>query len=264
MSTVFWIATIIMAVLAFAFAAYPLLQERRKPPLLLLGVGMPALAATLYLFVGSPSLIAFAAPPAEHKQSIARKEAPTKNSNAGSIASLVDGLVAKLDQNPDDGENWLLLARSYEYLGRDADAASAYERATELGVTDAELAERLRTETREQIATGPGIRVNVALSGEAQTLVQPTDIVFIFARGADSAGAPAAVLRTRVSELPASFSLNDTHSMAAGNRLSDHERVIVAAKVSRSGSAANTLQGLGAKSAPVPVASADSIVLVIR
>ena len=44
------------------------------------------------------------------------------------IDQMVEGLAAKLRQNPDDAEGWQMLARTYVILKRYADAASAYGR----------------------------------------------------------------------------------------------------------------------------------------
>ena len=56
------------------------------------------------------------------------------------VSSLVDGLSARLHENPDDADGWLLLAKSYRFLERRSDARLAYERAAALGKTDPELA----------------------------------------------------------------------------------------------------------------------------
>lgn len=45
------------------------------------------------------------------------------------IAEMVDGLVEKLRQNPDDRQGWVMLARSYKVLERYPQAAEAYARA---------------------------------------------------------------------------------------------------------------------------------------
>lgn len=72
-----------------------------------------------------------------------------------------------------------------------------------------------------------------------------------------------AVLRKRVRDLPAAFTLDDSMAMAAGMKLSDHPRVIVGARVSKSGSPtpqAGDLEGL--ISTPV-TAGADRLNVVI-
>ncbi len=54
----------------------------------------------------------------------------------GSVASFLPGLEAKVASDPDDGTNWLLLAKSYRHLGRTDDAQEAYAQAVALGFTD--------------------------------------------------------------------------------------------------------------------------------
>jgi cytochrome c-type biogenesis protein CcmH len=62
---------------------------------------------------------------------------------------------------------------------------------------------------------------------------------------------PLAVQRVKVRELPVSFSLDDSMAMAPGMSLSAHPRVVVVARVSRSGSPAAQPGDLQGASAPV-------------
>ena len=52
---------------------------------------------------------------------------------APAIDSLIEPLLKKLQDNPEDAGNWALLARSYEYLGRRQEANEAFARARALG-----------------------------------------------------------------------------------------------------------------------------------
>ena len=47
-------------------------------------------------------------------------------------AALIKSLSARLEQNPNDGKGWAMLARSYAVLGRYTDALPAYEKAVNL------------------------------------------------------------------------------------------------------------------------------------
>jgi cytochrome c-type biogenesis protein CcmH len=81
--------------------------------------------------------------------------------------------------------------------------------------------------------------------------------VFIFARAAEGPRVPLAILRKRVADLPLAFTLDDSLAMSPAARLSGAARVIVGARVSKSGNAMaqpGDLQGL---SAPVPVGTND-------
>ena len=48
------------------------------------------------------------------------------------VADMIDGLVAKLEQHPDDRKGWELLARSYEFVGEHEQAKVAAARARAL------------------------------------------------------------------------------------------------------------------------------------
>jgi len=58
-------------------------------------------------------------------------------SSTASIESLTQDLSDSLQEQPDDASGWLLLARSYEHLGRRGEALVALNRARDLGETDA-------------------------------------------------------------------------------------------------------------------------------
>jgi cytochrome c-type biogenesis protein CcmH len=72
------------------------------------------------------------------------------------------------------------------------------------------------------------------------------------------------VLRKQASELPFDFALNDSHSMSAAATLSDFERVVVTARISRAGDAGNALRGLEAKSEELVLADHNAVSLIIE
>jgi len=59
------------------------------------------------------------------------------------VESMLSGLEQRLQQQPDDGKGWLLLAKSYRHLGRMDDARDAYKNAEALGNGDATVAAQL-------------------------------------------------------------------------------------------------------------------------
>ncbi|HYL25717.1 MAG TPA: c-type cytochrome biogenesis protein CcmI, partial [Burkholderiales bacterium] len=83
----------------------------------------------------------------------------------------------------------------------------------------------------------PGVRGTVRLAPALRQQVRPGDTVFVFARAAEGPAMPLAVLRARAADLPLQFALNDSMAMAQGLTVSAHPRVVVTARVSKSGSA---------------------------
>jgi len=255
----FWIATIVMAVLAFSFVAVPLGRKNNRYGIAI-AVGVLAIAsAALYWLVGSPESAATEMPT---RTSMSAAPAAEKTS-VGSVASMVDGLAERLRQDPDNGKDWILLARSYEYLDRIAEARDAYARAVALGEYDERLA-ALDTTSPASDAPGAQIFGKLQLAPESRAIVEPTDTVFIFARAVGGPPMPVAVLQRPAADLPLDFLLNDSQAMSPDTRLSNYDRVIVTARISRSGIATDALQGLEATSGEINVADNKHLDLTIQ
>lgn len=283
----------------------------------LIGVALPVCALGVYVLVGSPRGV----------------DAPAGSHAVGAmqLEGLVEGLAAKLRQNPDNADGWKMLGRSYAALGRFSEAVDAYARAVAYAPQDAQLladfadalamargrslqgepeklvqraleidpnhlkalalagtaafdrkdfkaaaaywqrmlplvapdsedARQIRANVDEarKLAGGTvdaarhaGLRGTVRLSPELRDKVGADDTLFIYARAADGPAMPLAVLRRPARELPVKFALDDSMAMAAGMAISGHPRVVVTARVSRSGGAVAQPGDLQGASKPV-------------
>ena len=71
---------------------------------------------------------------------------------------------------------------------------------------------------------------------------------------------PLAVSRHRVKDLPLQFSLDDSMAMAPTGRLSLFERVVVVARISKTGQAMSAAGDISGQSAPVSNSSRDLVI----
>jgi len=314
----------------------------------LLGVLVPAAAITLYIVLGEPRAIsgAPALDDAAAPHAVQREQ----------IEEMVKRLAAKLEASPEDAEGWAMLGRSYAYLGRFADAMTAYERALKLLPKDARLladyADMYATtkgggslkgepeklimralaldpdqpkalalagtiafqkedfagavrhweravavmpedspfarqiasglaEAREAVARAGGaksVKAESAPAAPALASVSGTvtiapalarsasaeDTLFVFAHGPEGGGPPLAVLRARVRDLPLKFKLDDSMSMSPQFKLSNAARVVVTARVSKSGTAVPQPGDMEGASAPVALGAAGVAVNIDR
>lgn len=111
--------------------------------------------------------------------------------------------------------------------------------------------------------TPGGTAVAASISGEVRlgealkAQASPDDTVFVFARPAEGPRMPLAILRLKVSDLPARFTLDDSMAMSPAARLSSVQQVVVGARVSKSGNAIAQAGDLEVISAPVAVGARD-------
>ena len=110
--------------------------------------------------------------------------------------------------------------------------------------------------------TSVSVQGVVSLSPALKNKVAPDDTVFIFARAAEGPRMPLAILKRKASELPITFTLDDTTARADELKLSKFELVVVGARVSKSGNAIPQSGDLVGQSAPVK-AGGSKLMLVI-
>lgn len=91
----------------------------------------------------------------------------------------------------------------------------------------------------------------VRLSPQVAKQAAPDDAVFIYARAAEGSRMPLAILRRQVKDLPVNFKLDDNLAMSPAAKISMFPKLIISARVSKSGQAAPTAGDLTGQSAPV-------------
>jgi len=105
-----------------------------------LAVLIPVAAVGLYLKIGAPQAVAPQAMAEQANPAAANPQGSSPHSTSfEAIRAMADQLAVRLKDNPDDGAGWAMLARSYNVLGRFAEAAAAYARAEKLLPADAQL-----------------------------------------------------------------------------------------------------------------------------
>ena len=83
--------------------------------------------------------------------------------------------------------------------------------------------------------------------------MSPDDVLFVFARAVNGSRMPVAIARRRVKDLPLAFMLDDSMAMSPESSLSSVKRVVVAARISRSGNAMPQVGDFEGSTSPVDV-----------
>jgi cytochrome c-type biogenesis protein CcmH len=164
----------------------------------------------------------------------------------------------------------LMLAGTAAFNKKDyRGAVRLWERILAAVPSDSEVADRVRASVAEARALGSlpqaaaskkdaavastknAGRVTgvVRISPDLAAKVEPGDTVFIFARAEQGPRMPLAILRKQGRDLPIEFTLDDSMAMNPAAKLSDHPRVVIGARVSKTSNAnpqPGDLQGLSA------------------
>lgn len=121
----------------------------------LVGLSVPLVAISLYLLLGSPAGLdpTQTAAPKEQAHQITEEQ----------ILGMVAALAQRLEKEPNNTEGWMMLARSYNAIGRFAEAAEAYGRLVKLVPGDAALL--------ADYADTLAMSLNRSLQGEPEKLI---------------------------------------------------------------------------------------------
>jgi cytochrome c-type biogenesis protein CcmH len=189
-----------------------------------------------------------------------------------------DRLIAKALVIDPNNLKALALAGASAFERKDFTAARGYwQKARSLVPPESEFAARLDSSLNEMrgltadaapaSASGSAsapvttdaarISGRVSLSPALAGRVTPTDTVFIFARAVDGPRMPLAILKRTVADLPITFTLDDSMAMSPEMKLSKFPRVVVGARVSRSGNAMPQPGDLRGESTPTGVRATD-------
>ncbi len=190
-------------------------------------------------------------------------------SSLGHHERAAQALARSLQINPKDHEvliefiKTLAQAGQAEFDAHRYDAAIGYwERILPFAPPDSEFARQVRqgiAEARDAAggsaakAAATRIEGTVSLSAALKGKVSPQDTVFILARPPGGSRMPLAVTRTTVDQLPYRFTLDDRMAMTPTSKLSDHPKVVVIARISKSGTPtpqAGDVEGMSAAVAP--------------
>jgi cytochrome c-type biogenesis protein CcmH len=158
-------------------------------------------------------------------------------SNAGSMSAAIASLETRLGKGGGSADDWELLAKSFEFLGRPEDARKARARQLPPVPPDSAEAARAAVASPSTVAAGSGVRVSgeVSLAPALRAKAAAGATLFIVAKSVDSPGAPVAVFRGSVGSWPFKFQLDDSQSMMPGRNLSSAGRVTIEARISQSG-----------------------------
>ena len=234
-----------------------------------------AAAALIYRTLGHPASLDPTAPTElpRHLDSVAGSPAggaPT--GKAQSMESAAAGLEARLARDGGSAADWNLLAKSYEFLGRAVDAQRAREHVAAAGgqsasvtsaaggpalpktnialvwesAADADIQEATRlaaaplSQPPSDTVTAEAVEIDGTVTIEPRLVgrVERDATLFIYAKAVDAPGPPLAVMRTTANTWPVTFRLDDSMAMVPSRKLSQFDKVVIEARISRTGQAA--------------------------
>ncbi|MEY4266425.1 MAG: cytochrome c-type biosis protein CcmI [Pseudomonadota bacterium] len=128
-------------------------------------------------------------------------------------------------------------SRARELAPPGSDFAAGLDRSLEVARAGLPAAASVPAAAVTVAAASASVRGVVSLAPALAGRVEPGDTVFIYARAAQGPRMPLAIIKRKASELPISFTLDDSTAMAGDMKLSATPQLLVMARVSRSGQA---------------------------
>ncbi len=141
-------------------------------------------------------------------------------------------------------------------------AGSIRDAENRLAISSKQVNEVRPVSGKEPQAIVASISGTVELDISMRAAMKPGDTLFVFARAADGPRMPVAMMRAKAGELPMNFTLDDSMAMSPQFKLSTVGRVVVGARISKSGDAlarAGDLEGL---SAPISARSGSVKIII--
>ncbi len=306
-------------------------------PAMAVGLAVPVLSVGLYLAIGNPAAVNPIAVAPDSNHAVTKEQ----------LEARIGALQARLRNKPGDVEGWVMLARSFSFLGRYEEAVGAYRQLLPrymeqpdfladfadtlamaqgkrlAGEPEAVVLQALKVDPKhvkslalagsaaferadyaaavgfwdriqaqaepgsgmaqsiagsiadarrrgglpesaplpQDSAVGKAINGKVSLAPNLANRVKPGDTLFVYARAESGPPMPLAILRRQASELPLSFRLDDSMAMRPELKLSDFARVIVVARISKTGRAEAAPGDLIGQSGPVAPGTRVNLVI---
>lgn len=130
--------------------------------LIIFALALPLVGGGLYFYEQLPTLTRIAQ---HEKNQAAQSQVQGENPLPPEVAEMVARLEQKLQSDPNNGEGWKMLGRSYAVMGRTDDAIKAYQRAQQLLPDDANVRQALAQLSRQAVS-------EAATQGEAAQQIQ--------------------------------------------------------------------------------------------
>ena len=164
----------IAAALLFAAALttfFPLLRTNTlwKPLALALVFLVPATAAWMYTEIGTPEGIDLKLRPAPDRTAQSTRPDEAHSPESQEMDGMIAGLQARLEQNPDDLDGWMLLARTLKATQRFPEAVEALETANRLQPGNPQIMVDL---VEARIFLTPDGRITDAMAGTLQQVLE--------------------------------------------------------------------------------------------